>query len=108
MRDCARETDIVPRYGGDEFAIVPPDRGSDGAMAVADRVCQRVRHHKFFQREGINYRMTASAGVATLPNTASTVEELIQAADEAMYRVQADGKNSIQLARPVSLKDMSA
>ena len=106
--DCARETDIVARYGGDEFSIVLPDTGSEGAMAVADRVCQRVRNHEFLHREGINFRLTASTGVATLPDMASSIEELIQAADEAMYQVKAEGKNGIRLARAVSREDMSA
>ena len=106
--DCSRETDVVARYGGDEFAVVLPETGSDGAMAVAARVCQRVRDHVFLQQEGVNYRLTASTGVATLPDTASTVEELIQAADEAMYRVKADGKNGIQLAQAVSREGVSA
>lgn len=108
IRDCSRESDVVARYGGDEFAVVLPDTGSDGAMAVAARVCQRVRDHSFLQKEGINYRLTASTGVATLPDTVSTAEELVQAADEAMYRVKADGKNGIQLARAVSKEDVSA
>lgn len=108
MRDCARETDIVARNGGDEFAIVLPDTGSEGAMAVADRVCQRVSNHEFLRREGINFRLTASTGVATLPDMASSVEELIQAADEAMYQVKAKGKNGIRLARAVSREDLSA
>ena len=106
--DCSRETDVVTRYGGDEFAVVLPETGSDGAMAVAARVCQRVRDHAFLQQEGINYRLTASTGVATLPDTASTIEALIQAADEAMYQVKADGKDGIQLAHAVSKEGVSA
>ena len=108
IRDCSRETDVVARYGGDEFTIVLPDTGSVGAMAVAARVCQRVRNHAFLQKEAINYRLTASTGVATMPDTASTVEELIQAADEAMYQVKTDGKNGIQLAKAVSREGVSA
>ena len=106
--DCSRETDVVARYGGDEFAVVLPETGSDGAMAVAARVCQRVRDHAFLKQEGINYRLTASTGVATLPDSASTVEGLIQAADEAMYQVKADGKDGIQLARTISREGVSA
>lgn len=98
IRDSARETDIVARFGGDEFAVVLPDTGSDGAMAVGDRVRERIAEHVFLAAEGINYRLTASAGVATLPDIAATVDELLQAADDAMYWVKAHGKDGIQLA----------
>ena len=108
VRECSRETDVAARYGGDEFAIVLPDTGAAGAMAVARRVCKRIRAHVFLQTEGIDFRLTASTGAATLPDTAATVEELIQAADDAMYQVKAEGKDGIRFAGAVSREGVSA
>ena len=98
IRDCSRETDIASRFGGDEFAVVLPDTGSDGAMAVATRVRDRVRQHVFLKEAGINYRLTASVGVATMPDAATTVDGLLQAADDAMYTVKTHGKDGVFLA----------
>ncbi|MEO7134094.1 MAG: GGDEF domain-containing protein [Vicinamibacterales bacterium] len=99
IRRCARETDVVARFGGDEFALILPDTGSEGAAAVGDRVRERLAAHSFLQRNGLNLSLTASVGVATLPDVAASAEELVRAADMAMYQVKESGKNGIRVAQ---------
>jgi diguanylate cyclase (GGDEF)-like protein len=98
IRGSARETDVVARFGGDEFALVLPDTGGDGAMAVGERIRERVAAFRFLTRDRLNVRLTASVGVATLPDAAASAEELVQEADKAMYQVKQSGKNGIQAA----------
>ena len=99
IRRCARETDVVARFGGDEFAIILPDTHSEGAAAVGDRVRERLADHSFLKGNGLSLRLTASVGVATLPDVAGSVEELVRAADMAMYQVKDSGKNGVRIAR---------
>jgi diguanylate cyclase (GGDEF)-like protein len=98
VRSSARETDVAARFGGDEFAVVLPDTGGEGAFAVAERVRQRLAEHPFLADDGLDIHLTASVGVATLPDVAVSPDELIQAADMAMYRVKQSGKNGTQAA----------
>lgn len=98
IRSCVRETDIAARFGGDEFAVVLPDTGSEGAVAVAERVRERIFAYNFLAGDGLTVRLTSSVGVATLPDVAASSEELIKAADTAMYRVKDRGKNGVILA----------
>jgi diguanylate cyclase (GGDEF)-like protein len=98
IRGSARETDMVARFGGDEFAVILPDTGAEGAFAVGERVRDRIAAHRFLVADGLDVRLTASVGVATLPDVAASVEELLQAADKAMYGVKESGKNGIQAA----------
>lgn len=98
IRGSARETDVVARFGGDEFAVLLPDTGSEGAAAVGERIRERLAEHAFLAGEGLALRLTASVGVATLPDVATSAEELVRAADMAMYRVKASGKNGIHVA----------
>jgi diguanylate cyclase (GGDEF)-like protein len=100
IRGSARETDVVARFGGDEFALVLPDTGAEGAYAVGERIRERIAAHRFLAGDGLGLQLTASIGVATLPDVAVSAEELVQAADTAMYRVKDRGKNGIEAAAP--------
>ena len=97
VRGCARETDVVARFGGDEFALILPDTGQEGAVAVATRIRDRVGAAQFLAEEGLSLHLTVSVGVATLPDSVGSAEELLRAADAAMYQVKASGKNGIHV-----------
>ena len=99
IRGSARETDIAARFGGDEFSVVLPDTGREGALSVAERIRDRIGACVFLASDGLSVHLTASIGVATLPDVAGSAEELIRAADVAMYRVKDAGKDGIHIAR---------
>jgi diguanylate cyclase (GGDEF)-like protein len=99
FRDCARETDVVARFGGDEFTLLLPDTSTEGAVQVAERIRDRLREARFLTPDGLAVRQTVSIGVATLqPGKPRTADELMKAADMAMYRVKAAGKDGVYVA----------
>ena len=74
--------------------------GAGVAVAVGERVRDRIEAHPFLAGDGLSLRLTASVGIATLPDVATSAEELVRAADMAMYQVKNSGKNGVQVALP--------
>ena len=95
IRNMVREIDIVCRFGCDEFTVILPQTGSEGARIIAERIRQRLEETVFLETFSLAVRITASFGVATFPDHALSEKSLIQKADEAMYRVKGRGKNAV-------------
>jgi len=84
----------VCRFGGDEFAAFVPGADKDAAFALAEEIRAAVETHRF-EREGVVVKPTISVGVAALPEDGTTAEELFRAADRALYRAKAEGRNRV-------------
>jgi len=93
-----RESDILARYGGDEFVVVLPETPASGALVIAERLRRAIEEHRFLEPQGIAARISASFGISTYPDHALSPEGLIQKADQAMYRVKEREKNGIEVA----------
>jgi diguanylate cyclase (GGDEF)-like protein len=93
-----RDTDVVSRYGGDEFVVVLPETDLDMGLRVAERVRERIEGHNFNGGRGLRLKLTASFGVASFPSHAQSPQQLIARADTAMYEAKASRKNCIRHA----------
>ena len=98
VKETLREVDVAARYGGVEFAVILPDTAKEGARIVAERIRTHIADH--FKRRRGGPRVTASGGVASYPEDAESMEDIIKRADEGLYRSKAAGKNRITLAQP--------
>lgn len=97
FRRIVRETDVLGRYGGDEFVVVLPETPLDGAMVIAERIRYKVEAYEFVVRD-ISFRLTVSLGVANCPKHTLNAVDLIKKADAAMYRAKQLSRNSIREA----------
>ena len=100
LRKSVRDVDAVIRYGGDEYTILLVETGLSGAAVVAERIRRLVEGQSFATGEGLDIRLTVSLGYACAPDDARTKKELLEMADQAMYRGKAGGKNMAFHAQP--------
>ena len=100
LSQAARAGDMVARTGGEEFSILLPDTGTDGAQLVADRLCERVRKHQFMAN-GKTLNVSASFGVvSTRPGRDESDANLKLRADEALYAAKDSGRNCVRVWTP--------
>lgn len=96
MKHTARASDIICRYGGEEFLMVLPGMTGKGAVERAERLrCVMAATPVSYGASQIT--VTASFGVSTFPSHGKTTDELIAAADGALYSAKADGRNRVNL-----------
>lgn len=94
LKDKVRHSDIVCRYGGDEFALILKDVPKEEAA----RTCERIRETFQLRFAGKGVQVTASIGLACYPSDADNKADLTRKADEALYVSKRGGRNRVSLA----------
>jgi diguanylate cyclase (GGDEF)-like protein len=87
-----RLSDIVGRYGGEEFVVVMPHIGADDAFPMAERIRKSIEAHAFGSIIGHKH-VTVSIGIASIGDPMAEADDLLRLADEALYKAKSGGKN---------------
>jgi diguanylate cyclase (GGDEF)-like protein len=96
ITDIIRHEDCGARYGGEEFMVLLPETPPENARYPAERLRKSLEGFRF-QAEGKRFSVTVSVGIAGFPDHASTMDELIEKVDQALYEAKRAGKNTVRL-----------
>jgi two-component system cell cycle response regulator len=97
LRSAVRSADFVARYGGEEFVIVLPETSIEGAVTFAERLRDRIAGTAFAGAQGAALTLSVSIGVSLFPGPRiASVDDLLSAADTALYRAKNDGRNCVR------------
>jgi diguanylate cyclase (GGDEF)-like protein len=94
LNACKRDSDIVARFGGEEFILLMSRTDNVSAMIVGERLRKRIEETLTIYQEH-QIRQTISGGIASYPHHSNNTEELLQMADSALYQAKGAGKNLI-------------
>jgi diguanylate cyclase (GGDEF)-like protein len=98
IESCIAEPEFAVAYAGDEFVVVLPGGGKAAALAVADRIRARIGATIFLSSVGHAVRLGASFGVATYPDDAADLDQLLALADDALFAAKRRGRDTIVAA----------
>ena len=99
LRVYSRTPDVPCRFGGEEFLLIAPDTPLEGALNLAERIHLGIQH-KPLVAAGVSLQLTVSIGVAEKSARHANIDQLIKAADEALYHAKQNGRNRTEKARP--------
>ncbi|MFQ5598263.1 MAG: diguanylate cyclase [Nitrospiria bacterium] len=94
IRQYIRSIDVPSRYGGEEFTVILPQTRKEDAWIIADRLCKGIKQQEIRPKEASDAKQLAvSVGLATFPDDADSLEQLVRNADRALYQAKLQGKN---------------
>ncbi len=100
LRQTVRNVDFPARYGGEEFVALCPQTPSEGAFTLAQKIRENIEKRTFLHMEHQPLgKISISIGVATYPFDGSTYQEILKAADQALYHSKASGRNQVTSAQ---------
>ena len=107
MKSCIRGSDVVARYGGEEFAAILPNTTENNAVKIGERIRSSIQNTYFKGQENQpDKNITISIGVSSYPKKAISKHQLINTADDALYRAKSFNRNRVELYRSI-LDDLS-
>jgi len=99
FQDISRESDIVSRWGGEEFVILLPNTNRDGALAISEKIRAEVEKSAIILKDGRELNLTISIGISQINYQEDIkLEASINRADKALYKAKAGGRNRVCLA----------
>ncbi len=93
LRESVRNDDVVARLGGDEFLLICPNTSSEGALNLGHSIRERIAN---MQLNHQRYSVTVSVGIASRSKDMQHHEAIMKAADKAVYKAKAEGKNCVR------------
>lgn len=102
MKSCIRSTDAVARYGGEEFAAILPNTTEHDAVKIGERIRASIQNTDFKGQENQpDKNITISIGISSYPKRAISKHQLINTADDALYRAKSFNRNRVELYRGI-------
>lgn len=98
LMKSVRKVDYITRYGGEEFVVILPETPLSKAQELAERLRNDIAKHAILIDGHKQLNITASIGVSSFPEHGQLGDELLNAADSAMYSAKADGRNCVRVA----------